>query len=240
MPKFFVENNQINNGTIIITGEDVNHIVNVLRLQKQDDILVCDKEEGFTYKTKITEIEKEQVYCKIVEKLNETTESNVKVTIFQGLPKFDKMEYMIQKATELGVIKIVPVAMRRCVVKLNMKDEEKKIDRWQKIAEVAAKQSGRDRIPKIENVIKFEKIRDKIEEFDLFLVAYEEEQQLTLREVLQSVHMKTLNLKIGIVIGPEGRNRKTRSRRLKTKRSTSNYFRKTYFKNRDSLSCYFV
>ena len=240
MPKFFVENNQINNGTIIITGEDVNHIVNVLRLQKQDDILVCDKEEGVTYKTKITEIEKEQVYCKIVEKLNETTESNVKVTIFQGLPKFDKMEYMIQKATELGVIKIVPVAMRRCVVKLNMKDEEKKIDRWQKIAEVAAKQSGRDRIPKIENVIKFEKIRDKIEEFDLFLVAYEEEQQLTLREVLQSVHMKTLNLKIGIVIGPEGRNRKTRSRRLKTKRSTSNYFRKTYFKNRDSLSCYFV
>lgn len=225
MPKFFVANHQIQDERITILGEDVNHIVNVLRLQKQDEVYVCDKDNAITYQTRIMDISKEQVVCKIIEPIKETTESDVEVTIFQGLPKADKMEYIIQKATELGGKEIVPVAMKRCVVKLEEKDEAKKISRWQKIAEVAAKQSGRDRIPNIHSVIKFQEVKNIISEFDLFLIAYEGEKQTTLKQILVKERMKRLEenlqnlakmqlgdrvekekipLKIGVMIGPEG------------------------------------
>lgn len=199
MPKFFVSSHQIQKDVVTIIGEDVNHIANVLRLQKEDEITVCDKDEITSYRTKITDINKEQVVCKIIEKVTETTESSVEVTIFQGLPKADKMEYIIQKATELGAKEIVPVAMKRCVVKLEGKDEVKKIDRWQKIAEVAAKQSGRDRIPNVHKVMRFQEMKEIISEFDVFIVAYEGEKQTTLRQVLKKEYTK-----IGVVIGPEG------------------------------------
>ena len=227
MSKFFVANQQIQNGMITIIGEDVNHITNVLRLQRKDELFVCDKENGVTYKTTITELEKEAVICKIIEKIPDTTESNVRVTIFQGLPKADKMEYIIQKTTELGVKDIVPVRMKRCIVKLEGKDETKKIDRWQKIAEVAAKQSGRDRIPKVENIIHIEQLKEQISNFDLFLIAYEEEKENTLKNELSKLHSNRIKkevdlfkkmksedrfqyygikeeLTVGGVIGPEG------------------------------------
>lgn len=227
MSKFFVANQQIQNGMITIIGEDVNHITNVLRLQRKDELFVCDKENGVTYKTTITELEKEAVICKIIEKIPDTTESNVRVTIFQGLPKADKMEYIIQKTTELGVKDIVPVRMKRCIVKLEGKDETKKIDRWQKIAEVAAKQSGRDRIPKVENIIHIEQLKEQISNFDLFLIAYEEEKENTLKNELSKLHSNRIKkevdlfkkmksedrfqyygikekLTVGVVIGPEG------------------------------------
>jgi len=118
MPKFFVSNNQIKDEQINIIGEDVNHIINVLRLKIEDEIDVCDKDIGITYNSKIIEFSKESVICKILEKIEKTTESKiVDVTIFQGLPKADKMEYIIQKTTELGVKTIIPVAMKRCIVK---------------------------------------------------------------------------------------------------------------------------
>lgn len=199
MPKFFVASHQIQNDVVTIIGEDVNHIANVLRLQREDEIIVCDKDEITSYRTRITDINKEQVVCKIIEKITETTESNVEVTIFQGLPKADKMEYIIQKATELGAKEIVPVVMKRCVVKLEGKDEVKKIDRWQKIAEVAAKQSGRDRIPNVHKVMKFQEMKNIISEFDVFIVAYEGEKQTTLKQILKKGYKK-----IGVVIGPEG------------------------------------
>lgn len=204
MPKFFVTNNQIQNEIIIITGEDVNHIVNVLRLKKQDKILVCNKDEQITYQTQICDINTKEIKCKILEQLEQTTESEIQVTVFQGLPKADKMEYIIQKTTELGVYEIVPVAMKRCIVKLEGKDENKKIDRWQKIVEVAAKQSGRDRIPKIGNVMKFDLLKEVIVKFDLFVVAYEQEKNNTLKQVLQYAKKTGTYQKIGVVIGPEG------------------------------------
>lgn len=207
MPKFFVENQQIENETIYITGEDVNHISNVLRLVKDNEILVCNKENNITYQTKISEIGRNQVVCEILNQVQENAESKVCVTIFQGLPKADKMEYIIQKSTELGAKKIVPVAMNRCIVKIDKKDEKKKIDRWQKIAEVAAKQSGRDAIPIVENVCKFDKITELIQDYNLFIIAYEKEKNVTLKQVLKQIKIEKMEeeiLKIGVLIGPEG------------------------------------
>lgn len=207
MPKFFVNSNQIKNEKICIIGEDVNHIVNVLRLKIGDEIFVCDKDIGMTYNSKIIEILKENVWCEIKEKLEKTTESTVDVTIFQGLPKADKMEYIIQKSTELGVKTIIPVAMKRCIVKLDKKDETKKIERWQKIAEVASKQSGRDIIPTIESVENINYIKENISQFDLVIIAYEEEKIVTLKDELiklKDTYTKNSKLKVGVVIGPEG------------------------------------
>lgn len=208
MPKFFVSNNQIEDGQINIIGEDVNHIVNVLRLKVEDKIDVCNKEIGITYNSKIVECSQESVVCKILKKIEKTTESRVvEVTIFQGLPKSDKMEYIIQKSTELGVKTIIPVAMKRCIVKLDKRDEAKKIDRWQKIAEVASKQSGRDLIPIIKQIEDINQIKEKIYEFDLVIVAYEEEKIVTLKDELKNLkdtYIKNTKLKIGVVIGPEG------------------------------------
>ena len=211
MPKFFVKNNQIKNELIEIQGEDVNHISNVLRLQKEDIITITDKETSNSYNTQILELSKEKVICQIIEKIQDTTESKVKVTIFQGLPKADKMELIIQKTTELGVNKIAPVFMKRCIVKLEGKDSIKKIERWRKIAEVASKQSGRDIIPTIENVENIKKVCEYIKDFDLFLVAYENEEENSLKNELTNFKAKitkgneeSIEYKIGILIGPEG------------------------------------
>ena len=203
MPKFFVQNNQIKNGIISITGDDVNHIVNVLRLKKQDNIYVCDKDKQITYDTKIVQVQKEEVKCEILNRIEQNGESNIWVTIFQGLPKADKMEYIIQKTTELGVKQIIPVNMKRCVVKLNEKDVTKKIDRWNKIAQVAAKQCGRSFIPDVKNPINIDDLCNMVDDFDFIIVAYENEKDTSLKEILKNIKSKSI-LKIGVVIGPEG------------------------------------
>lgn len=205
MSKFFVETNQIENDKISIIGQDVNHIKNVLRLKENDKIEVCDKEENVTYVCEILDVQTETVTCKILERKNKSKESNIDITIFQGLPKFDKMELIIQKCTELGVKKIVPVKMERCIVKLDDKTSFKKIERWQKIAEVASKQCTRDAILEIENVIDIKNICNLICEYDIVLLAYEKEETLTLKQAiteLKSVDKK--DFKIGVIIGPEG------------------------------------
>ena len=203
MQKFFVEENQIQHNKIYIEGQDVKHIISVLRMQIGDKIQICDKSTMENYIVQIEEIQKEQIATEIIEKLQTNIESNVEIHLYQGLPKADKMELIIQKTIELGVHLITPVDMVRCVVKLDEKDAKKKIERWQKIAEGAAKQSKRDIIPKIENKIKLKEILDKIKEYDTFIVAYEEEINNTLKQVLKQIKNKD-NYKIGILIGPEG------------------------------------
>lgn len=207
MAKFFVENNQIKDDIIEIIGEDVNHIAKVLRLENEDNIFVCNKNTAITYKAKIMEMLKDKIIAKILEEVVDTRESKVNVTIFQGLPKADKMEYIIQKSTELGVKKIVPVEMKRCVVKLDEKDKVKKLARWQKIAESAAKQSGRDAIPELNEIVSITNLKERIKDFNLFLVAYEGESTNTLKFELQYAKRTIIdkeNIKIGVVIGPEG------------------------------------
>jgi len=206
MPKFFINSNQIENENIIIISEDVNHIKNVLRMKIDDEIIVCNIDDSSNYLAKINEFGKEQIVCKILEKIEIKTESNVKVHIYQGLPKADKMELIIQKSVELGVDAITPVEMKRCVVKLDGKDKIKKIDRWQKIAEVAAKQSGRDIIPKICNVKNIKEIVEDFSGFDIVLLCYENEKDLFLKQALKEVKQISENaeLKIAVIIGPEG------------------------------------
>ena len=203
MPKFFVTTNQIEGNLITIENEDVNHIKNVLRAKVEDTIDICDCETSKNYICQIEKIEEKNIYCHIVEEIESNVESNIKVTIFQGLQKADKMELIIQKSVELGAYDITPVEMKRCVVKLNEKDKIKKIQRWQKISEGAAKQSGRDRIPNINNIINVNKMCETFKEYDLILVAYEEEKVNSLKQELKKLE-KDKKIKIGIVIGPEG------------------------------------
>lgn len=207
MPKFFVKQEQVNENKqeIKIKGTDVNHLKNVLRIKIEDKIEVCNLENQQNYYCQVKEIEKECITAKILEKIMQTTESNVKVSVFQGLPKAEKMELIIQKAVELGVYDITPVEMKRCIVKLKEKDADKKIQRWQKISEVAAKQCGRNIIPEIHSVISSKDIGDKISGYDVVLVAYEEEKVITLKEELLKLKQNEKDeIKIAIVIGPEG------------------------------------
>ena len=117
MPKFFITTNDINSDTIIVQGEDVNHIANVLRKQIGDELNICNISTSDNFLCKISEINKESIKCKILKKIKSNTEPKTEITIFQGLPKAEKMELIIQKCTELGVKEFVPVEMERCVVK---------------------------------------------------------------------------------------------------------------------------
>ncbi len=210
MPKFFVKQEQIKEDKIIILGQDVNHIKKVLRGKIGDTLQICNNQSGENYLCNIENISNENILCKIKEKVEEKVEANIKVTIFQGLPKADKMEYIIQKSVELGVYDITPVEMKRCIVKLNEKDKNKKIDRWQKISEVAAKQCGRDIIPKVNNIINIENVCDLIQKYDIVLVAYENEKENTLKEQIKNIkeniikNKNNIKTKIGVLIGPEG------------------------------------
>jgi len=205
MPKFFVDSKQVDNGEIRITGNDVNHIKNVLRMKCGDTFNVCDSVNSENYRVSINRFEQETIICDILEKYNDTAESNVKVHIYQGLPKADKMELIIQKSVELGVAKITPIEMKRCVVKLDGKDRIKKIERWKKIAEVAAKQSGRDIIPEVCNVKSVKEITEDFSQYDLVILCYENEKENYLKEVLKkNITENKSDLNIAIIIGPEG------------------------------------
>lgn len=203
MQKVFVESNQIEENKITIIGPDVKHIGNVLRMQKGERLQVCNQETLENYVVTIEELKKEEVITKIIEKLQTRVESNVEIDLYQGLPKADKMELIIQKTTELGIANIIPVDMIRCVVKLQEKEVKKKLERWQKVATSAAQQSKRDRVPTIKLKCKLKEVVEKIKEYDIFLIAYEEEELHSLKQELQKMQRKE-TYKIGILVGPEG------------------------------------
>lgn len=201
MPRFFTARENISDTQIIIDNEDVNHISRVLRLGAGDEITVCDG-RGFDYRAEIASVENKKIVCRIIEKTKSGTEPNIEVTLFQGLPKASKMDYIIQKTTELGITRIVPCALSRCVVKLeNQKAELKKTERWQKVAEAAAKQSGRGAIPEIAVPQKLDAAIEEMKQCDICFAPYECEEKTNLRDVLLSVKEPK---KIGFIIGPEG------------------------------------
>ena len=204
MPRFFVKDSQIEDNKIKIENEDVKHIKNVLRKNIGDEIEICNQDNGEDFKAVIEEILEKEIICSISQKLDTNSESNICINVFQGLPKADKMELIIQKSVELGVSEITPVAMKRCVVKLNEKDANKKRERWQKISEGAAKQSGRNIIPKINSVKNIKNICEICKEYDIVLVAYEKEKENKLKDELKKIDTSKENIKIAIVIGPEG------------------------------------
>ena len=205
MPKFFVNKENIEQERVIILGEDVNHIKNVLRKNIKDTVEICDAQNGKNFLCEIEKIEKEQIVCLIIQELENKSESSTYVHIYQGLPKSDKMELIIQKSVELGVSEITPTNMSRCIVKLDSKDARKKVERWQKISEVAAKQSGRDIIPKINNLCNFNEITNQCEDYDAIILAYENEKENKLKNEIEKLKsLEKENLKIAIIIGPEG------------------------------------
>ena len=205
MPKFFVEQENIKENKIIITGENVNHIKNVLRQKVEDTLEICNSQTKENFLCQIEQFRNEEIICSIIEKMQNTSEPKTYVHIYQGLPKSDKMELIIQKAVELGVSEITPTNMTRCIVKLEGKDEKKKIERWQKISEVAAKQSGRDIIPKINNICSLKEVVNQCKDYDAILLAYENEKENTLKNEMQKlINMQKDNLKIAVIIGPEG------------------------------------
>ncbi len=202
MPRFFVKTEQIENNTITILGEDIKHIKSVLRMKIGETIEICNKDNGKAYNCKITKIEENSIKNIILEELKKQ-ENKVKVDIYQGIPKSDKMELIIQKSVELGVNSIIPVEMKRCVSKIDNKDENKKIQRWQKIAESAAKQCGRSIIPEIKKVFKIQDIVNLKEKYDIIIVAYENEKENYIKNELIKLKEKN-GVNIAIVIGPEG------------------------------------
>lgn len=204
MPKFFVSNSQIENEKLTIIGGDVNHITNVLRMKIGESFIVCDTDTSQNYIVEIEDFLQDTIKCKIIKTLDSNVESNVKVHIFQGLPKADKMELIIQKSVELGASQITPIEMKRCIVKLEGKDKTKKIERWKKIAEVAAKQCGRDIIPQINNVKNIKEISEEFEQYDCILVCYENEKYEFLKQTLKQIDNNLPELKIAVIIGPEG------------------------------------
>lgn len=202
MNRFYVEQNQIGDQNIIITGSDVNHIKNVLRKKIGDEIVVCNG-QGMDYTCTIDSIENSEVHVKIDQQAATDTELPSKLYLFQGLPKKDKMELIVQKAVELGVYQIIPVMMKRTIVKLEDKKKElKKIDRWQTIATNAAKQSNRGMIPEVKEVMTFKEAMEFAKTLEYSIMPYENEKDLlTSKEAIKMSHGKS---SIGIFIGPEG------------------------------------
>ena len=194
MPKFFVNKGQISDDVIKIIGEDVLHISKVLRMCEGDSLTVCDG-EGDDYSTIISSITKTEVTAKVISKKRCEAEPNVKVTLFQALPKQGKMEYIIQKNTELGISKIVPVYSKRCVVKPSDKSL-----RWQKVAIEAAKQCGRGVIPQITEVVTFDEALKQLSQCESSIMLYECETETRLKDVISGRKFSD----IGILIGPEG------------------------------------
>ena len=201
MPKFFAEKENISASQIILDGEEAKHITKVLRMQPGESITVCDG-EGMDYVAEIEKIEKNFLTLRILEKLETTSESAVKITLFQCLPKASKMEYVIQKCTELGIYEIIPCISERCVVKLDGEaDGKKKVERWQAVAKAAAKQSGRGIVPKIGMPVSFQEATCRLAEKPLSFIPYENEEQLTLKTLLRD---KPLPESAAFIIGPEG------------------------------------
>lgn len=203
MATFYIKNEQIYETSIKIAGNDVNHIKNVLRFNIGDIIDVCD-ENGIKYRAKIQKyINKEEILCEIESLVDKNTETYYEITLFQGIPKSDKMEFIVQKGTELGVSQFVPVQMSRSIVKIKEENEHKKIERWNKIAAEAAKQCGRQRLPIVGSVINFENIIENISKYDIVLVPYESEQNINIKQILKKLESNNI-ASIAIVIGPEG------------------------------------
>lgn len=204
MYQFFVEPGQIhiNDKTVIITGGDVNHIKNVLRMKIGEEIAVSNGQDGKEYRCGIAAFEEDQVRCELRFIKEDGVELPVKVYLFQGLPKADKMELVVQKAVELGVHQIIPVAAKRCVVKLDDKKAQSKIARWQGIAEAAAKQSKRGIIPQVSEVCSFAQAVEMAAKMDVRLIPYELAEGMDrTREIIGSLQP---GQDVAVFIGPEG------------------------------------
>lgn len=200
MYNFFVDSNSRKGECYIINGADFNHIKNVLRMREGDTFLVSDN--GVSNLCQIESFDSEEVIAKILEENYQDTELPIKIYLFQGLPKSDKMELIIQKCVELGVFEIIPVEMNRCVVKIDDKKKKSKTQRWQAISESAAKQSKRTIIPNISDILTYKQALEKAKDLDLVLVPYESKNGMF--DTTNALNEIKKGMSVGIFIGPEG------------------------------------
>lgn len=202
MYNFFVEPSQIQGNDIIITGSDVNHIRNVLRMKVGEELSVSNGVDEKEYRCGIEEFHEDSILCKLRFVKEDGMELPSKIYLFQGLPKADKMELIIQKAVELGVYEIIPVAAKRAVVKLDEKKAKSKITRWQGISEAAAKQSKRRVIPEIKSVMTMKEAIQYASDMDVKLIPYElAEGMAKTKQLISSIQH---GQSVAIFIGPEG------------------------------------
>lgn len=202
MYQFFVPPHQIQGNTILIEGSDVNHIKNVLRMKVGEELAVSNGQDGREYRCSIAAFEEDRVVCELRFIKEDGVELPSQVYLFQGLPKGDKMEMIIQKCVELGVHAVVPVASKRCVVKLDDKKAKSKITRWQGIAEAAAKQSKRRIVPQIMDVMTFKEALEFVQDFEVKLIPYELAENMSrTRELIGALQP---GQRIAVFIGPEG------------------------------------
>ncbi len=202
MYQFFVEPSQIQGKKIIITGSDVNHIRNVLRMKPGEEIAVSNGTDGREYRCGIEEFAEDTVVCTLRFIKEEGVELPCEIYLFQALPKADKMELIVQKAVELGVREIIPVAAKRCVVKLDEKKAAGKVNRWQGISEAAAKQSRRGVIPVVHAPVSFREAVETARDMDVRLIPYELAKDMShTRSLIEAVEP---GQRIAVFIGPEG------------------------------------
>jgi len=200
MYRFFISTDNIKQNTAKLFGSDVHHIRDVLRLKLGDGLELLDG-TGKIYATKIATIKKNEINCEIISFRSSKAEPRIQITIMQSLPKASKMDVIVQKLTELGVYKIIPVISERTVVKLSEEKEEKRVIRWQKIVKQASEQSARGIVPHVEEIKSFDEATAKAKNFDLALIPWEMEEKKTLKQTLE----KNKKIKsILIAIGPEG------------------------------------
>ncbi len=201
MHRFFVEPSQVEEEHIEITGSDVNHIHHVLRMSEGDTLHISDG-EGQTYECAIESLTNNAIRCKIQSTEKTGNELPVRISLFQGTPKQDKMEWIVQKCVELGVYDIHAVSMQRSIVRYDQKKESKKVTRWNAIAESAAKQSKRDYIPTVRGVLSWKDMLTELDSYDMVIVPYENERGMEgTRQLLRSVKP---HQRIAVIIGPEG------------------------------------
>ena len=202
MHHFFVEPSQIQGNHIFIDGPDVNHIRNVLRMNPGEEVNVTDGSGEKVYRCAIASIGEDKVELNIMWAQEKGMELPSKIYLFQGLPKSDKMELIIQKAVELGVYEIIPMATARAVVKLDQKKAAAKVKRWQAISESAAKQSKRLLIPEVKEPVKFSEALKLAPDLDVRLIPYELAEGMDgTRRIIQSVKP---GQSVAVFIGPEG------------------------------------
>lgn len=204
MHQFFVAPEQINTNdkTVIIVGTDVNHVKNVLRMKPGEEISVSNGQDGREYRCGIRNMEEDRIVCELRFVKEDKVELPSRVYLFQALPKADKMELIIQKAVELGVYKIIPVAARRCIAKLDDKKAASKIQRWQGIAEAAAKQSRRAVVPEVTNVSYFSEAVRMASGMDVRLIPYELAEDMS--KTKERIGALQPGQEIAVFIGPEG------------------------------------
>ncbi|KPU44122.1 ribosomal RNA small subunit methyltransferase E [Oxobacter pfennigii] len=200
MHRFFTSEKNISKNKITLYGEDVDHIRKVLRCRAGDAVVISDGRD-YEYNCTISSIDKKEVICEINEKRPNVTEAEIKIHLYQGIPKAAKMDLIIQKCTELGVHSITPVNMDRAVVKFDNKENDNKLTRWRRIAEEAAKQSCRGRIPHIFEPMDFDDVLNDIKDYDMAIMPYEREDKLGLKHILND---EKACKDIAVIIGPEG------------------------------------